>query len=261
MQTKETQGKLWSTAAIDWMKFLEPTFIPLYEEVLNNITLNDEKMLLDAGCGAGLFLSMAATTGVVVHGIDAAPGMLDFAKDRLPGATLMTEDLEGLPYIDGTFDVVTGFNSFQHAGSFQNALTEAARVVKRHGKVVIGLWGKEEDCESGRVLDAIAALLPPPPPGTPGPYAWSEEGKVEATCNAAGLKVTKKATVFCPWQFTGDEELMRAFLSTSLCVKAVQLLNLDTVKNTIIRSAQPFNLADDVYYMHNYFTYYITEKK
>ena len=160
MQTKETQGSLWSTGTTDWAKLLEPMFIPLYKEVLKNITLDEEKMLLDAGCGSGLFLSMASVTSVFIHGVDAAPGMLAISKERVPEATLLIEDLESLPYIDGTFDVVTGFNSFQYAGNFQNALTEAARVVKTHGKVVIGVWGKEEDCEAGRVLEAVAALLP-----------------------------------------------------------------------------------------------------
>lgn len=260
MQTKEVQGKLWSTATSDWVKFLEPTFIPLYNEVFKNLMLDEEKMVLDAGCGSGLFLSMAAATGVFVYGIDAAPGMLAVAKERVPEATLLVEDLEALPYIDGTFDVVTGFNSFQFAGSFQNAVAEATRVVKRHGKVAIGLWGKEEDCDSGRILNAVAALLPPPPAGTPRLFTLSEEGNVEAICQAAGLKVLKKASVFCPWQFSSDEDLTRAFLSIGPCVKAVELTNVDAVTRAIVSSAQPFNLADEVYYMQNYFTYFITEK-
>lgn len=64
MQTKEAQGKLWSTAPADWTKYLEPTFIPMYQAVLSKIPLDAEKLLLDAGCGSGLFLSMAAATGV-----------------------------------------------------------------------------------------------------------------------------------------------------------------------------------------------------
>jgi hypothetical protein len=34
MQTKEVQGKLWSSAPADWVNYLEPTFIPMYEAVL-----------------------------------------------------------------------------------------------------------------------------------------------------------------------------------------------------------------------------------
>jgi SAM-dependent methyltransferase len=260
MQTKEIQGKLWSSAPADWVKYLEPTFIPMYQAVLKQLKLDEEKMLLDAGCGSGLFLSMAAATGASVHGIDAAPGLLAITKERVPDATLLTEDLEAIPFSSETFDIVTGFNSFQYAGSFENALREAARITTKTGKVVIGIWGKEEDCEAGSVLKAVASLLPPPPPGTAGPFALSEDGKVETICQSVGLKVIEKQSVFCPWQFTGIEELQQAFLCTGPCVKAMQVVGEPKVRKAITQSAQPFNLADDIYFMRNHFTFFITEK-
>ncbi|HEV8285072.1 MAG TPA: class I SAM-dependent methyltransferase [Chitinophagaceae bacterium] len=258
MQTKEIQGKLWSSAPADWAKYLEPTFIPMYRAVLNRLNLDEEKMLLDAGCGSGLFLSMASATGAWINGIDAAPGLLALSKNRLPDATLLIEDLEAMPFSDESFDVVTGFNSFQYAGSFENALAEARRVVKKQGKVVIGIWGREEEYEAGIVFKAVASLLPPP--GTPAPFDLSEEGKVEAICKTVGLKVIEKQSVFCPWQFSSAEALERGFLCTGPCVKAVQHTSEQKVKQAIIESSQPFNLADDVYYMRNQFTFFITEK-
>lgn len=260
MQTKDIQGRLWSTSPLDWVQLLEPSFIPMYQGVLSQIHLNDEQLLLDAGCGSGLFLSMAAPTGVHVHGIDAAEGLLAVAKDRLPGTTLMREDLESLPFIDGTFDVVTGFNSFQYAGSFQAALAEARRVVKWHGKLVIGIWGHPKDCEASTMLSAVTNLLPPPPPGTPGPFALSEEGTIEAICREVGLKVLGKHSVFCPWQFNSTKDLLRAFLCTAHFVKAVQAVGQEAVEAAILSSAQPFAITDEVYYMRNYCNYYITEK-
>jgi SAM-dependent methyltransferase len=260
MRTKDVQGKLWSAAPSDWATYLEPTFLPMYEAVLEKLTLGEGKMLLDAGCGSGLFLSMAAETGAFVHGIDAAPGLLHISKLRLPGATLLQEDLEELPFLDETFDVVTGFNSFQYAGSFVNALAEAKRVTNSKGKVVIGIWGKEEDCEAGTVLGAVAALLPPPPPGTPGPFALSEDGKFEENALAVGLKVIHKQTVFCPWEFYGDEELLKAFLCTGPCVKAMQIVGEEAVRAAILSSAQPYKQVGDVYFMQNNFTFFITEK-
>jgi 2-polyprenyl-3-methyl-5-hydroxy-6-metoxy-1,4-benzoquinol methylase len=50
-------------------------------------------MLLDAGCGSGLFLNMASAAGAWITGIDAAPGLLDISKKRLPDTTLLIEDL------------------------------------------------------------------------------------------------------------------------------------------------------------------------
>lgn len=260
MQTKEVQGKLWSTAPADWARHLEPTFIPMYRAVLTRLDLNEEKMVLDAGCGSGLFLSMVVSTGAAIHGMDAAPGLLAVSKKRLPGATLLIEDLESIPFSNETFDVVTGFNSFQYAGSFENALAEARRVTKKKGNVVIGIWGKEEDCDAGAVLKAVGALLPPPPSGTPGPFALSENGKVEAICKSVGLNIIDKQTVFCPWQFASVKDLRDGFMCTGPCVKAAQIVGEEKVKQTISESAEPFSLADGIYNMRNNFTFFIAEK-
>ena len=260
MRTKEIQGALWSTAPADWARLFEPVFIPMYEGVLQQLKLDEEKMLLDAGCGSGLFLSMASSTGASIHGIDAAPGLLEISKERLQGVTLLTEDLEALPFIDGTFDVVTGFNSFQYAGSFVNALAEAKRVVKKHGRVVIGIWGKKEMCEASAILSAVGSLMPPPASGTPGPFALSEDGKIESICEPFGLKVINKQTVLCPMSYNCDEDLLKAFLCTAPCVKAVQIAGEEAVKQAIIESAQPLSVAEEVYYMKNYFTFFITHK-
>lgn len=260
MQTKEVQGKLWSTAPGDWAKYLEPTFIPMYRSVLTRLDLDEEKMVLDAGCGSGLFLSMVVSTGATIHGIDAAPGLLAISKKRLPGATLLIEDLESIPFVSETFDVVTGFNSFQYAGSFQNAIVEARRVAKKRGKIVIGIWGKEEDCDVSRIFKAVSSLLPPPRQATPGPFALSENGKMEAICKSAGLNVLSKHTVACPWQFTGIKELHHAFMCTAPCVQAASVAGEQKVKRAITKNAEPFSLADGVYYMRNQFTFFITER-
>lgn len=260
MKTKDVQGKLWSASPADWVKYLEPTFIPMYEAVLKHLQLDKRKMLLDAGCGSGLFLSMAAASGADLHGIDAAHGLLAVSRKRLPDAILLIEDLEAMPFGDSTFDVVTGFNSFQYAGSFENALAEARRVTKKQGKLVIGIWGKEEDCETASVLRAVANLLPPPPPGTPGPFALSEDGKVESICASLGLRVNHKQTVSCPWQFSGKDALQRAFLCIGPCAKAALSVGEQRVREVITESAQSFSRADEIYYMHNHFTFFITEK-
>lgn len=193
MRTKEVQGKLWSSAPQDWAKYVEPTFIPMYQSVLKRLRV-DEQMLLDAGCGSGLFLKMASAAGAWISGIDAAPGLLEISKKRLPDTTLLLADLEAMPFGDETFDVVTGFNSFQYAGSFENALAEARRVTKKQGNVVIGIWGKEERCEAGTVLQAVANLLPPLPPGIAGPLkrgadsrSYFQRGRSESYRKAHGV--------------------------------------------------------------------------
>ena len=124
MSTKTIQGKLWSIAPQNWSKHFEPYFLPMYRVVLDQLHLSEDLMLLDAGCGSGIFASMAIETGAQVIGIDAAPGLLEVARKRNPQNNFMEEDLEAMPFAANSFDVVTGFNSFQYAGHFENILPQ-----------------------------------------------------------------------------------------------------------------------------------------
>ena len=144
MSTKEIQGKLWSVAPHYWSNYFEPFFTPLYKKTLEQLQPDEDSMLLDAGCGSGLFSHMAISTGAQVVGVDAAPGLLSVARERNPQHNFLEEDLESLPFSSGTFDIVAGFNSFQYAGNFTNALSEAKRVLKTGGRLVIGIWDKPE---------------------------------------------------------------------------------------------------------------------
>ena len=173
MSTKTIQGKLWSIAPQYWSKHFEPWFLPMYRKVLGQLELSGDKLLLDAGCGSGLFSYMAIQAGAQVVGVDAAPGLLEVAKQRNPQNNFLEEDLEALPFVEDTFHVVTAFNSLQYASDFEKALVEAKRVLKPGGKLVIGIWDKPGFSDATNVLKAIGTLLPPPPPGTPAPFALS----------------------------------------------------------------------------------------
>ena len=72
--------------------------------------LNERQMVLDAGCGSGLFSSMVIQKGAKLIGIDAAPGLLELARKRNPENSFLEEDLEKLPFNDSNFDVVIAIN-------------------------------------------------------------------------------------------------------------------------------------------------------
>lgn len=260
MKTKETQGKLWSTAPADWAKFLEPTFIPLYRAVLPKLSLNEKTILLDAGCGSGLFLNMASSTGTKIYGIDAAPGLLGVTKQRIPEGTFMLEDLEDAPFSDDSFDVVTGFNSFQYAGDKAAAIAQAKRVVRKGGKIVIAIWDEAPKSDASFVFASLAKLLPPPPPDAPGPWALSAEGKIEAIAKELNLTLLHKEIVACPWMYTSLEDTYKAFMCTGPAVKAAETLGTEKVKEVIRQNAEPFRLTDEIYFMNNHFKFFLLQK-
>lgn len=260
MSTKQVQGKLWSVAPQYWSKYFEPFFLPMYKNTLEQLALDENKKLLDAGCGSGMFSHMAISTGAQVIGLDASPGLLEVARERNPDNNFMEEDLEALPFASGSFDVVTGFNSFQYAGSFTNALSEAKRVLKDGGKVVIAIWDSPEKSDATNILKAIGTLLPPPPSGTPGPFALSEPGKIESICKSLGLKVIYKTTIACPFLYYDKEDAVKSFMGTGPAAAAMNHANEKTVHRTIATAMQPYHVTEEFYHLQNSFLLFIAEK-
>jgi SAM-dependent methyltransferase len=260
MSTKEIQGKLWSVAPQYWTAYFEPFFVPMYKKTLEQLQLNDNTLLLDAGCGSGLFSNMAIKTGAQVIGVDAAGGLLEVARERNPQNNFLEEDLESLPFASNSFTVVAGFNSFQYAGNFTNALSEAKRVLMEGGRLVIGIWDKPEYSEATQILKAIGALLPPPPPGTPGPFALSEDGKIEGICESIGLKMVYKTRVSCPALYYKKNDAVKSFLGTGPAAAALNYTNEKTLQQAITNAFQPFHLTEDMYHLQNSFLLFIAEK-
>lgn len=260
MSTKQIQGKLWSVAPNYWSQHFEPCFLPMYKKVLEQVPLTAETMLLDAGCGSGLFSSMAISTGAQVVGIDAAAGLLEVARQRNPGNSFMEEDLEAMPFADNSFDVVTGFNSFQYAGDFEKALLEARRVLKKKGRLVIGIWDKPELSEATNILKAIGSLLPPPPPGTPGPFALSEDGRMENILQKTGLKLVLRTTVGCPLFYRNLSDGIKSFMGTGPAAAACNYVDEVKVREKITQALRPFRLTEGFYHLQNQFLLFIAEK-
>lgn len=113
--------------------------------------------LLDIGCGAGEFCALAAARGALVHGLDAAPVAIDHATRAVPDGDFQVGLMECLPWPDASFDVVTGFNSFQYALDIDAALGEARRVSRAGGRLAICKWGRPEDNEFFALLIALGA--------------------------------------------------------------------------------------------------------
>jgi SAM-dependent methyltransferase len=145
--------------------------------------------VLDVGCGSGEFWELAAARGARVSGIDAAAGLVEIARRRLPEANLRVGPIERLPSRDESFDLVTGFNAFRFAADFVAFLTEAARVTRRGGRVAICNGGRIEDREVHAIFAPLREVEPPPPPGIPpyDPPRIGEPGALDDLARRAGL--------------------------------------------------------------------------
>lgn len=243
----EANGRIWGARAADWALIQEPQCAAGYHAVFDKAPVGSQTRLLDAGCGAGMAMRLAADLGAEVAGIDASTGLLVVARGRLPGSRLEHGDLEILPFEDESFDIVTGFNSFQYAADPVTALQEARRVTRPGGKVFVMTWGEPGSMEATAFVAALKPLLPPPPPGAGGPFALSEPGKLEELAASAGLTPREVFDVDSPWTYPDLGTALKGLGSSGVAFKAAETSGQAALDAAHEAALAPFVQADGGY--------------
>jgi ubiquinone/menaquinone biosynthesis C-methylase UbiE len=84
--------------------------------------------VLDVGTGTGLFAEAFSKTGADVTGVDVSTDLLAAAREHVPAATFVEGAAEGLPFEDGSFDLVFLGHVLHETDNPLRALEEARRV-------------------------------------------------------------------------------------------------------------------------------------
>ena len=255
--TATAQRELWGRRARDWAAMQEGQARPLFEAGLEALRIGPGSRVLDVGCGSGMFCRMATDVGAVVSGYDATPELLEIARERTPAGDFYEGDIERLPWLDDSFDVVTGFDAFQYSARPVEALREAARVLEPDGRLLIAGWGRPEQCEAGAVIAALARLMLPSPPGAAGPWALSEPGALEELVSVAGLTPERGDDVVCTWRYSTLDGAIRAQLSSGPAVAAVGESGEPAVRRAMEWTLEDFRDEGGEYVLENVFRYVI----
>ncbi len=97
--------------------------------------------VLDAGCGTGLFCHLASELDNVkeIHGVDLQHAVLEDAKANVKSdkVTFHHGYAEDLKFADEYFNTVLLTETLEHVASIEEALSEACRVLKITGRIVI----------------------------------------------------------------------------------------------------------------------------
>jgi len=99
--------------------------------------LPQNKIGLEIGVGTGRF---AAALGITT-GIDPAPNMLERAQSR--GVNIRFGSGEDLPFLNETFDYAAIIITLCFVKDPQKVVAEAARVLKKGGRIIIAIVDKE----------------------------------------------------------------------------------------------------------------------
>jgi SAM-dependent methyltransferase len=236
----------WSAVAAGWAELWGGFAEPAWRAVAEASRIGPGSRVLDVGCGAGDFLAYLDRLGAHPAGIDPAPGMVERARSRVPGAEVRLGAAERLPWPDGHFDLVASFNALQFADDLPAALAELARVATPGGLVAVANWAEADRNDLSSIEDAVAAAdgdQPPPDPEERRP------GGLARLLEHGGLEVVSAGLVELPWHAPDDDTLVRAVLlgedPTTMAAKAP----------TVIAAARPFHSHTRGYRLRNAFRF------
>jgi len=261
MGTADSQSALWGTRVRDWAEIQEGMVQPLYRAVLARLNIGRTTMLLDVGCGAGLFCQMVAELGASVSGLDATEAFLQVARERVPQGDFRDGDMEDLPFAEHKFDVVTGFNAFQFAESPLNALRQVRRVLKPEGTLALAIWSGPDHAQIAPLFAALARLIPQPPPGAPGPFALSAAGALQPLVEQAGFETQRTDEVDCLWVYKDFKTLCRGLFASGPGAAAVLEAGEAAARKALTPVAAPFRTASGTFEFHNRFRYLIARPR
>jgi ubiquinone/menaquinone biosynthesis C-methylase UbiE len=97
-------------------------------------------VLLDVGCGSGLFFSQVSFQATMIVGVDLSRNLLMKAKEQardLGEVFVLQADADHLPFKRGFFDGVFAFTMLQNMPDPTETLAELKRVAKKDGRVVV----------------------------------------------------------------------------------------------------------------------------
>ena len=257
--TGQAHGEQWSGGARAWAKLVEPNTRGLYNAVHDRLGIVDGTRLLDVGCGPGGSALLAAGRGARVAGLDAAAGSIEVARERIPEGDFRVGDMESLPWRDGSFDAVTGFNSFQFAFDPVIALSQAHRVLASGGRLGMALWAPRKESQQPKIMAVVGALAPPQPPGGPGPFALSEPGVAESVLEAAGLRVVDGGQVPVVVEYPDSDAACGAMMAGGIAARAVQHSGEERVRQAMLEALEEFRVGTDGYRIENRFRFLIAE--
>lgn len=96
-----------------------------------------EGLVLDLGCGDGLFAHFVSPNHKIDYGIDINEKELKLAQKTGNYQQLIKADIHKLPFANETLSTVFSSSTLEHVPNLEEALLEINRILKPGGKIII----------------------------------------------------------------------------------------------------------------------------
>jgi len=108
--------------------------------------LPNNAKVLDAGCGTGIpYTKFLSDSGLNVMGVDFSEEMLRLAKENVPGATFVKQNITRLDFPDNCFDGLISLNVIIHIPREKHRLLfeQFYRILKPNGIILVTMANSE----------------------------------------------------------------------------------------------------------------------
>jgi SAM-dependent methyltransferase len=126
-------------------------FIP---HLLEAVKVAQGDRLLDVACGPGYVAESAHAMGAKTVGIDFSAEMIRLAKERNPQLEFREGDAQALDFPDNSFDIVVINFGVLHLSRPEQAMAEAARVLRPGGRLAFTVWAGPEHSPGAKLVEA-----------------------------------------------------------------------------------------------------------
>ena len=131
----------WPEAYDRWFETPIGALVKKYENelLLDLLQPRPGEMILDVGCGTGVFTLNILDCGPRMIGLDISQPMLKKAEQKAKGYPFqcVAGDMQALPFGDGCFDKVVSMTTLEFIAEGIEAVDDLFRVTKKGGVVVV----------------------------------------------------------------------------------------------------------------------------
>jgi ubiquinone/menaquinone biosynthesis C-methylase UbiE len=195
----EKPAAVWSSGGADYDR-ISRGIADSIEHCVLRLDPRPGERILDLATGTGWTSRAVARRGATVVGVDIAADLVAAAREQAKaeglGIDYRTGDAERLPFDDGEFDAVVSTCGIMFASRPEAAAAEAARVVRKGGRLAITTW--LPDSNLFKMFMVMKPYMPAPPnPAPPSPFQWGTAERVrELMGNAFALQFERGTSFY-----------------------------------------------------------------
>ena len=247
----------WERAAAGWeerREAMQRATRPVSMWLVEQVRPQPGHRLLELAAGVadtGLLAAELVQPGGVVIVSDQAEAMLDAARRRaeelgVGNVEFRRIDAEWIDLPTASVDGVISRWGYMLLADPEAALRETRRVLRPGGRVALAAFASPGEnpwlSAIGRTM-AELGFAEPPPPGTPGPFAFAEPpGRIAELLETAGFEEPRVETIDFTWEHQSLDAHFDHQYSTSLRLRE-DLAKLSPAEHARLRDAVDARLA------------------